>query len=134
MCLSCDAAGTSNLAPDHSVIRVPPLRSAVAGHPLAGGGSGDEDGIPYKPLEWQRRPRRGNMMNAGDEAELKELQDPETWEDLPDGGIRGPARSSRAIVSVAFSREDLRKIAEHARRQGMKTSEFIRNATLDATA
>jgi hypothetical protein len=73
-------------------------------------------------------------MTARDEDELKELQDPETWEDLPDGGVRGPAKPSRAIVSVAFSREDFRKIAEHARHQGMKASEFIRNATLERLA
>jgi hypothetical protein len=60
--------------------------------------------------------------------ELKELQDPSTWEDA--GDVRPAVKSSRAVVSVAFPREDLERIATEAERRGMKTSEFIRAAAL----
>ena len=64
--------------------------------------------------------------------ELAELQDPDTWED---GGIVRPAvKSPRAIVSVAFSREDFDNVAAYAERHGMKTSEFIRRAALERTS
>jgi hypothetical protein len=62
--------------------------------------------------------------------ELTELQDPGNWEDEEDP-VRPPVKSPRAIVSVAFSREDFERIAEHAREHGMKTSEYIRRAALD---
>jgi hypothetical protein len=40
-------------------------------------------------------------------------------------------KSPRAIVSVAFSREDFEHVADYAKRHGMKVSELIRKATLD---
>ena len=61
--------------------------------------------------------------------ELQELQDPATWED--DGDVRPPVKASRAVVSVAFGREDFERVTEEARRRGMKTSEFIRTAALE---
>ncbi len=64
--------------------------------------------------------------------ELAELQNPETWEDEAEPE-RPPVKSPRAIVSVAFSREDFEHVAEYAQQHGMKTSEFIRRAALDAT-
>jgi hypothetical protein len=67
----------------------------------------------------------GATMDAD---ELKELEDPSTWED--GGEVRPAVKSSRAVVSVAFSREDLARIAAEAERRGMKTSEFIRAAAL----
>jgi hypothetical protein len=65
-------------------------------------------------------------------AELAELQDPDTWEDV--GEVRPAAKSPRAIVSVAFSRPDFIAVAEYAEQRGMKTSEFIRRAVLERTA
>lgn len=65
-----------------------------------------------------------------DEQELRELQDPGTWDDAG-GEVLPPVKSPRAVVSVAFSAEDFRRVTEQARRRGMKTSEFIRNAALD---
>jgi hypothetical protein len=62
--------------------------------------------------------------------ELEELQSAETWEGTGET-VRPSPKSARAIVSVAFSREDFETIAEYARQHGMKTSEFIRRATLD---
>lgn len=37
-------------------------------------------------------------------------------------------------MSVAFSRDDFIAVAEYAERHGMKTSEFIRRATLERLA
>jgi hypothetical protein len=66
-----------------------------------------------------------------DERELQELQDPVTWEADTDDR-RPPVKSPRAVVSVAFSRDDLEQVASAARESGMRTSEFIRNAALAA--
>jgi hypothetical protein len=64
-----------------------------------------------------------------DEQELRELEDPSTWEDEADS-IRPPVKSSRAVVSVAFARADFERVVAAAREQGLKTSEFIRRAAL----
>ncbi len=61
--------------------------------------------------------------------ELRELQDPETWEE--GGELHPPVKSSRAIVSVAFARDDFERVVREARRCNMRTSEFIRAAALD---
>jgi len=63
-----------------------------------------------------------------DEQELKELQDEESWDD--EGEVRPAVKPQRAVVSVAFSRDDFERVATYARRHGMKTSEFIRRAAL----
>lgn len=62
--------------------------------------------------------------------DLNELQNPENWED--DGPVREPVKAPRAVVSVAFSREDFERIVNQAQQSGMKTSEFIRSTVLDA--
>src|SRR4051812_11389135 len=72
------------------------------------------------------------MMDEQSSEELDELQDPNTWED--EGDVRPPVRSPRAVVSVAFPREDFQRIASYAKRHGMKTSEFIRQAALECSA
>ena len=66
-----------------------------------------------------------------DQDELNELQHPETWEDGEDE-CRPAVKSPRAVVSVAFTREDFQQVAAYARQHGMKTSEFIRRATLES--
>lgn len=60
---------------------------------------------------------------------LEAIQDREEWGD-DDGEVREPVRNRRAVVSVAFSREDFEQVSAHAAKQGMKTSEFIREAAL----
>jgi hypothetical protein len=69
-----------------------------------------------------------------DDQELEQLQDPANWDEVE--AEVGPARSrqSRAVVSVAFQREDFTQIVEVAASQGMRTSEFIRKAALAASA
>jgi hypothetical protein len=61
--------------------------------------------------------------------ELKELEDPETWDDETTE-VHPPAKRGRAVVSVAFPRKDFSRVAQAARAQGLKTSEFIRQAAL----
>ena len=67
--------------------------------------------------------------------ELEELQSAESWEgtDQTVQTVQPSSKFARAIVSVAFSREDFETVAEYARQHGMKTSEFIRLAALDKT-
>jgi hypothetical protein len=64
------------------------------------------------------------------EQELHELRDPKAW-DSEHGETRGPVKNPRAIVSVAFSTPEFREITSYARRNGMRTSEFIRTAAIE---
>ena len=65
-----------------------------------------------------------------DDKELRELQNADSW-DYEHAQRRPRIRKPRAVVSVAFSREDFERVAEHAQRLGMRTSELIRQAALD---
>jgi hypothetical protein len=64
------------------------------------------------------------------ESEEREYQDPTTWEH-GDNDRREPVKNTRAIVSVAFARSDFEFVAEAARREAMRTSEFIRTAAME---
>ena len=68
------------------------------------------------------------MARLADE-ELEELQTPDNWEDAEDA-VQPPVKAPRAVVSIAFSREDFQMVADYAKRHGMKTSEYIREAAL----
>ena len=63
-------------------------------------------------------------MSHEDEASL------DNW-DFERAEKRPGVQKSRAIVSVAFSRDDFEQVGLEAERLGMKVSEFIRRATLD---
>ncbi len=52
------------------------------------------------------------------------------WEPVPDG-VRGANPKRRAVVSVSMTRDDFERVSEYARKHGMKTSEFLRQAALD---
>jgi hypothetical protein len=59
----------------------------------------------------------------------KELQNPRTWD--WDRAEAHPGRKKpRAVVSVAFNRDDFETVALYAERAHMKVSEFIRSAAL----
>jgi hypothetical protein len=59
----------------------------------------------------------------------KELQNPKTWD--WDRAEAHPGRKKpRAVVSVAFNRDDFETVAIYAERAHMKVSEFIRSAAL----
>src|SRR5687767_4264631 len=61
----------------------------------------------------------------------EELEDPETW-DYESATLHPPVKDPRAVVSVGFPAADFRLVAEYARSTGMKLSEFIRVAAIDA--
>ena len=68
-------------------------------------------------------------MSKLSEKQLRELEDPATW---GEGGDVHPAvKSPRAVVSVAFPRDEFGRVAEAARAQGMTLSAFIREAALE---
>ena len=70
---------------------------------------------------------------AMDEQELRELQDEEAWDS--DRAERRPGnKQARAVVSVAFSRQDFERVSECARLVGRRLSEFIREAALERAA
>lgn len=52
------------------------------------------------------------------------------WE-LDQAEIHEPPKNPRAVVSVAFPRDDFRKVSEAAGASDMKVSEFIRTAALE---
>lgn len=63
------------------------------------------------------------------DAELKELQDPATWDDEHDEVLPG-ADAPRVIVPVPFDGDDFARIAQTAHRHGVTTAAFIRSAAL----
>jgi hypothetical protein len=67
---------------------------------------------------------------SGNFEDVSELEQESAWEDEPFAVLK-PQKPPRAVVSVAFAREDFARIARCARANGMKTSEFIRAAALD---
>ena len=61
--------------------------------------------------------------------ELKDLQDPDNWDF--ENPIAIPAnKKGRAVVSVAFARDDFERVVRTAKREGKRTSEYIRDAAL----
>jgi hypothetical protein len=66
------------------------------------------------------------MMN---DKERKQLQSPESW-DWERAESRPARKKPRAVVSVAFNRDDFETVAAFAERAGMKLSEFIRSAAM----
>jgi hypothetical protein len=65
--------------------------------------------------------------------ERADLQDPDSWD--YERAIELPAsKKPRAVVSVAFAREDFERVAMAARRDGKKISEFVRDAAIGQVA
>ncbi len=61
--------------------------------------------------------------------DLQGLEDAETWA-FEKAEMQPPVKGRRAVVSVAFPREEFDLVDECAERSGMKLSEFIRKAAL----
>ena len=59
-----------------------------------------------------------------------DLQDESMW-DYDKADVRPASQSNRAVVSVAFARQDFQRVVEYAESVNMKTSEFIRTAALE---
>ncbi|HET7035438.1 MAG TPA: hypothetical protein VFI42_07135 [Thermomicrobiaceae bacterium] len=68
-------------------------------------------------------------MRKLSDKQLRELENPETWEEK--GEVHPAVKNPRAVVSVAFSRDDFGRVAEAARERGMKLSAFIREAAVE---
>jgi hypothetical protein len=64
-----------------------------------------------------------------DDKEREELHNPESW-DWERAESRPGRKKRRAVVSVAFNREDFDMVAAFAERAGMKLSQFIRSAAI----
>lgn len=62
--------------------------------------------------------------------ELEDLEKPDNW-DFDNAVEHPPVRGRRAIVSVAFPRDDFQLVSGTAAKVGMKTSEFIRKAAIE---
>ena len=58
------------------------------------------------------------------------LSNVETW-DIDQVVVSPGAQKPRAVVSVSFNRADFERVAHAAHRSDMKTSEFIRTASLE---
>jgi hypothetical protein len=61
--------------------------------------------------------------------EQEELENPKTW-DWERAETRPGRKKPRAVVSVAFNRDDFEAVAVFAERAHMKLSEFIRSAAI----
>ena len=59
-----------------------------------------------------------------------ELQDQENWE-IGEAVVRPGVKKPRAVVSVAFSRDEFNQVVLAAELSEVRTSEFIRQAALD---
>lgn len=68
-------------------------------------------------------------MSKRREEQLRELEDPKTWEEA--GEVHPAVKSPRAVVSVAFPRDEFGRVAEAARAEGVKISAFIREAAVE---
>jgi hypothetical protein len=69
-------------------------------------------------------------MTMSDEGILGRDSAAEDEWDFENAERREPTRRPRAVVSVAFSRDDFELVEERAKRLGKKLSEFIREASL----
>lgn len=77
--------------------------------------------------------RQGRERQNIDDKELEELQNADNW-DFDTAEIRQPVKHPRAVVSVAFQREDFERVATLAQRHNMRMSEYIRKAALGGIA
>jgi hypothetical protein len=70
-------------------------------------------------------------MNVEDQRELDELQGPEMWD--WEKGQTHPGNPTPSIeLVVSFSGADLHAVAAAARRAGLNSVQFVRQAALDA--
>lgn len=62
--------------------------------------------------------------------EMEDLEKSDSW-DFDNAVEHPPVRGRRAVVSVAFPRDDFQLVSGTAANLGMKTSEFIRKAAVE---
>lgn len=81
-------------------------------------------------LQGRRKNEVGECRTMSDERILgRESASEDEW-DFENAEKREPARRPRAVVSVAFSRDDFELVEERAKGLGKRLSEFIREASL----
>lgn len=68
-------------------------------------------------------------MSGQTKDEDEYLESPDRW-DFDKAETQEPVRSPRAIVSVAFSRDDFERVAAWAEKRGQKLSTMIREVVL----
>ena len=61
------------------------------------------------------------------------LENPEEW-DWDKSESRPPVTNRRVVLSVAFNSPDFQLVSSYASKIGKKTSEFVREAALNAVA
>jgi hypothetical protein len=64
-----------------------------------------------------------------DDNELQELQDPKNW-DYKNAEVHPGNKNRRAVVSVAFARQDFERLVDYAERHGVTVSGLIRDTVL----
>ena len=67
------------------------------------------------------------------EREIDELEDPENW-DLDTAQIQPPVKNPQAVISVAFTRDELDQVAFATRQRGVSLTAFVKNASMDASS
>jgi hypothetical protein len=91
------------------------------------------DRLPLGPAKTRRR--QGSSKQKGsdnmNDKDPKDLENPETW-DWENAETESGTKNRRTVVSVAFPREEFKKVADCAQKAGMSLSAFIRQATTDA--
>ena len=68
-----------------------------------------------------------------DEDELRELQDPSSW-DFERAEVVPPAENAGAVIAVRFAADDFARIAQRATEAKMGLTAFIRDAVLEKVA
>jgi hypothetical protein len=69
-------------------------------------------------------------MGISDE-ELQELEDPATW-DWESAERRQSSANARSAVQVTFSQPEFEELAAYTELYGLRLTDFIRRAALDA--
>jgi hypothetical protein len=63
----------------------------------------------------------------------KALENPDLW-DWDKSETRPPVKNRRVVLSVAFKSDEFQRVASHATKIGKRTSEFVRDAALNAAS
>ena len=68
-------------------------------------------------------------MTPEDAQELRELQDPDTW-DWEKGELHPPRPARSAVVAVRFTGDEFDRVATAAEQAGVRLTDWIRQAAL----
>ncbi len=68
-------------------------------------------------------------MTPEEERELRELQDPDTW-DWDTGELHPPVPNPRAVVAVEFASDEFQRVGIAAHQAGVRVTQFIHDLVL----